>query len=415
MLTGKEKTTDTLDKQASGHSGVVESVVESNGEAPDLDEVRSKILIVDDSATIRATLSRAVKGEFTSVIATDGEQAWRLLLNDPSIKLVVTDLSMPALDGYGLIKRIRSSDLARVVSMPVIVVTSAEDTKARERAFVEGANDFIAKTSDHVEFLARVRAHEKLAKTIHELEESKRFLKEQANTDPLTKLANRRNFFQAASRDMAQMQRQGEHFSLIMIDIDHFKKINDTYGHQAGDFILVELSKVLAAAVREGDTLARIGGEEFVVSSPHTNRLAAIVLSERLRKSAESTEFEFDGNNIPVTISLGIATMTKGGDDVDKLLAVADSRLYIAKQKGRNRICASDKTEKGDRLVDIDMVCPKLDEAMTMIKHGNTFRLMPHLHELTIQLIPLLRLVNDEVDEPLNIDVISKTFEALNK
>jgi len=172
---------------------------------------------------------------------------------------------------------------------------------------------------------------------------------------------------------------------------------------------------VLSAAVREGDTLARIGGEEFVVASPHTNRLAAIVLSERLRKSAESTEFEFEGNNIPVTISLGIATMTKGGDDVDKLLAVADSRLYMAKQKGRNRICASDKSEKGDRLVDMDMVCPKLDEAMTMIKHGNTFRLMPHLHELTMQLIPLLRLVNDEVDEPLNIDVIIKTFEALNK
>jgi len=411
MLTGKEKIAEMLDKQAPESIGVIDSREETS----DPDDVKSKILIVDDSATIRATLSRAVKGEFTSEIATNGEQAWRLLLEDPSIKLVVTDLAMPELDGYGLIKRIRSSDLARIVSMPLIVVTSAEDTKARERAFIEGANDFIAKTSDHVEFLARVRAHEKLAKTIHELEESRRFLKEQANTDPLTKLANRRNFFQVASRDMAQMQRQSEHFSLIMIDIDHFKRINDTYGHQTGDFILVELSKVLSAAVREGDTLARIGGEEFVVASPHTNRLAAIVLSERLRKSAESTEFEFEGNNIPVTISLGIATMTKGGDDVDKLLAVADSRLYMAKQKGRNRICASDKSEKGDRLVDMDMVCPKLDEAMTMIKHGNTFRLMPHLHELTMQLIPLLRLVNDEVDEPLNIDVIIKTFEALNK
>ncbi len=411
MLIEKEKKAEMLNKQTPGHAGIMGSGSEVMAE----NDLKSKILIVDDSATIRATLSRALKDEFLSVIATDGEQAWRLLLDDSSIKLVVTDLAMPKLDGYGLIKRIRSSDLARIVSMPVIVVTSAEDTKARERAFIEGANDFIAKTSDHVEFLARVRAHEKLAKTIHELEESKRFLKEQANTDPLTRLANRRNFFQAASRDMAQMQRQNEHFSLIMIDIDHFKKINDTYGHQTGDYILVELSKVLSSAVREVDTLARIGGEEFVVASPHTNRLAAIVLSERLRKSAESTEFVFEGNNIPVTISLGIATMTKGGDDIDKLLAVADSRLYIAKQKGRNRICASDKTERGDRLVGIDMVCPKLDEAMTMIKHGNTFRLMPHLHELTIQLIPLLRLVNEEVDEPLNIEVICNTFDALNK
>ena len=377
---------------------------------------KPKLLIVDDSATIRATLSRAVGDEFDTIEATNGKEALRLAIEDQTIDLVVTDLEMPLMNGYDLIKAMRANESSRLINMPVIVVTGANDTAAREKAFIAGANDFIAKTSDHVEFLARVRAHVKLAQTIQELEQSRRFLKEQADTDPLTKLANRRSFFQSASTTLAQILRQNEHFSIIILDIDHFKRINDTYGHQAGDVVLQQLSMVLSTAIREGDTLARIGGEEFVVASPYTNRLAAIVLSERLRKAVENSEFVFEGNRIPVTISLGIASLNKGGDDVDKLLAIADSRLYLAKQKGRNRICASDKSGRVERLVDSDVVCPKLDEAITMIKHGNTFRLQPHLYELSEQLIPILELISQQqTDPPLDMQVIAKAFASLEK
>ncbi|WP_455366413.1 GGDEF domain-containing response regulator [Kaarinaea lacus] len=376
---------------------------------------KPRLLIVDDSATIRATLSRAVGDEFDALEATNGEEALQLLESDQDIDLVVTDLAMPRLDGYGLIKRMRDHPTSRLINMPVIVVTGANDTEAREKAFIAGANDFIAKTSDHVEFLARVRAHVKLAQTIQELEQSRRYLKEQADTDPLTRLANRRSFFASASTSLAQMQRQNEHFSIIILDIDHFKRINDTYGHQAGDGVLQQLAMVLATAIREGDSLARIGGEEFVVASPYTNRLAAIVLSERLRKAVEDSEFVFEGNRIPVTISLGIASKTSGDDDVDKLLAVADSRLYLAKQKGRNRICASDKPGKAERLVDSDLVCPKLDEAITMIKHGNTFRLQPHLRELGEQLLPILELINQDADPSLDMEVVKAAVESLTK
>lgn len=384
-----------------------------SGEAP-----QSKILIVDDSATIRATLTRAIQNEFPCVDATNGEEAWQLLESDEGIKLVVTDLGMPELDGYGLIERIRSSEQSRISSMPVIVVTGDNDTEAREKAFITGANDFITKNSDHVEFLARVRSHEKLANTIQALEESRRFLRDQANTDPLTQLANRRSLFQLASASLAKMRRKGEHFSVVIIDIDHFKRINDTYGHQTGDYVLVELSKVLVNAIREGDILARMGGEEFVVASPFTNRLAALVLSERLRKSVESASFEFEGNRLAVTISLGIATLNDEEDDIDKLLGRADSRLYLAKEKGRNRICASDKSgnTSSDRLVGHDMLCPKMDEAMTLIKHGNTDRLLPHLQELSSQLLPLLALVNDNaVDHKIDLDAIQQAIDSLGK
>lgn len=376
---------------------------------------KSKILIVDDSATIRATLTKAVKNEFDSVDATNGEQAWAMLQQDEAIKVVVTDLAMPKLDGYGLIKRMRKSDISRIENMPVIVVTGANDTVARERAFIDGANDFITKTSDHVEFLARVKAHEKLSQTIRELEESRRFLREQANTDPLTKLANRRSYFQVAASNLAQMQRQNEHFSMLMLDIDYFKRINDTYGHQAGDHILVEIATVLSTAVREGDTVARIGGEEFVVSSPYTNRLAAIVLAERLRKSVENRVFEFEGNRIPVTISIGVASLTQDIENVDQLMAITDTRLYLAKQRGRNRICASDKNASGDKVGD-EFICPKLEEAVMMIKHGNTFRLEAFLPELAKQLAPLLELLYAKKVIPVvDVDEINKSIESLDK
>ena len=211
------------------------------------------------------------------------------------------------------------------------------------------------------------------------------------------------------------MQRQNEHFSIVILDIDHFKRINDTYGHQAGDGVLQQLAIVLSTAIREGDFLARIGGEEFVVASPCTNRLAAIVLSERLRKAVEDSEFVFESNRIPVTISLGIASKNSGDDDVDKLLAVADSRLYLAKQKGRNRICASDKPGKAERLVDSDLVCPKLDEAITMIKHGNTFRLQPHVRELGEQLLPILELISQHAELSLDIEALRSAIESLPK
>ena len=382
---------------------------------PAASTAKPPILIVDDSATIRMTLSRAVKDEFQPVEAVNGEQAWEFLSSDARIELVITDLSMPELDGFGLIKRIRESVVSRINNIPVIVVTGAEDTDAREKAFKAGANDFLTKNSDRVELLARLRAHQKLAATIRQLEESQRVLREQANTDPLTNLANRRFFTHIANKELALMRRQKEHFAVLMMDIDHFKSINDTYGHQAGDYVLTQVAQTLYDCIREEDMLARIGGEEFVVSSPYLSRLAAIVLAERLRKSIEARVITFEGNQIPVTMSLGIAVRPQDGEELDELIAAADERLYIAKQNGRNRFCASDKNQRNDREVDVDMVCPKMDEALAMIRHGNLHRLMPHLPKLLEDLIPLFELVNEETAASLEVEQLRNAATQLKE
>ena len=319
---------------------------------------------------------------------------------------------MPKLDGLGLVKRMRDSVVMRVRNMPVIMVTGDDDTAAREASFLAGVNDFVAKTSDRVELLARLRAHRKLAVTLRELEESQRELREQANTDVLTRLANRRFFTHIANKELSLMRRQKEHFAVLMMDIDHFKITNDSFGHPAGDYVLKQVARVLTHNVREEDTVARVGGEEFVVSSPYTNRLAAIVLAERLRKAVESLDIQFEGNKIPVTISIGIAMQPQDGDSLDTLLAAADERLYTAKNSGRNRFCAASK-HQDDQDIEVDKVCPKLDEAITMIKHGNLQRLMPHIPKLLEELIPLFELANEESPVQIDVDEVRGAILAL--
>lgn len=387
--------------------GVAENTAAAEGDKP-------LVLIVDDSPTIRISLKRAVEDEFHSLEAEDGEAAWQRLLAEPAIELLITDLSMPNLDGFGLIRRLRENPAARMQNLPVIVVTGAGDTAARERAFHAGANDFLTKDSDRIELLARLRAHLKLARTIRQLEASQRELRAQANTDPLTGLANRRFFDEIAGKELSLMRRQQDYFCVLMIDIDHFKAVNDNYGHLAGDEILKRVAATLAGNLREEDTVARIGGEEFVVCSPATNRLASIVLAERLRKAVESLLIEFDGQWIPVTISLGIALRPLDGDDLPTLLEVADERLYRAKQGGRNRFCVADKVSASNDGLNVGGICPRMDEALAMIRHGNLHRLRPHLPTLLEELIPFFELVNQQSGEArVDIAQIREVAEKL--
>jgi diguanylate cyclase (GGDEF)-like protein len=372
------------------------------------------ILLVDDSPTIRVSLTRFVRDEYVPLEASNGEEAWELIQNDERIEVVISDISMPELDGFGLVERMRNSDVMRIQSMPVIMMTGADDTDARERAVQAGANDFLAKTSDQVELLARLQAQRKLAQAIRQLEESQRELREQSSNDVLTGLPNRSFFHQVATKQISLMRRQKEYFAVLKIDIDHLKKINVSHGNPAGDYVLSQVADMLAETIRDEDMVARIGGEEFVVGSPYTNRLAAIVLAERLRKAIEALELDYEGIHIDVTISIGIALVPQDGETLEEVLAEADTRLEIAKEGGRNRFCAADK-KSVDREVDVDMLCPDLDEAMSMISHGNLQRIMPHLSKLLEDLIPLFELVNEESAASIDVDQVRAAIEALKR
>jgi two-component system cell cycle response regulator len=301
------------------------------------------LLLVEDSMTSMAVITRDLRAHYALLHARDGEEAWRILQSDPRVELVITDVQMPRLSGQQLLKLIRQSDDPRIQSLPVIVMTTAEDNAEKHLAFLNGANDFLNKPVDPLELEARVNVHHRLAGTIRELEESRKALAEQANTDALTKLKNRRPFHTQAEQNLANCRRYGKDMSVLLVDIDYFKKVNDTYGHHTGDEVLVKVATLLAQMVRNADTVARFGGEEFAALLPETNRLGAAVLGERIRRAVENEQMVVDGRHIPVTVSIGIATLAaEMVESIDQLLDIADRRLYMAKNSGRNRICVSD-------------------------------------------------------------------------
>lgn len=302
------------------------------------------ILLVEDSTTTTALLSKYLADAYRLLHASDGAEAWDMLERVSEIELVITDINMPRLTGHQLLIKIRKSEEPRFKTLPVIVMTTANDTTDRNLAFLNGANDFIAKPIDEMELLARINVHHKLAQTIRELETSRRALAEQVTTDPLTHLKNRRAFFENGNQHLSVARRYGTDLSLIVADLDHFKRINDGYGHQVGDEALLAVADVLKSLTRTEDTVARIGGEEFAILLPDTNRLGAAVLAERIRAAVEREPFIAEGKRIPLTLSIGIASQTvENSDSVDQLLSIADQRMYLAKKLGRNRICVNNE------------------------------------------------------------------------
>lgn len=308
------------------------------------------ILLVEDSLTAATMITRVLSEHYTLLHARNGEEAWQLLESSYEIEMVITDIEMPGMSGQQLLKRIRVTSNLRIRSLPVIVMTTADDSAEKHLAFLNGANDFLNKPLDTLELRARINVHHRLARTIHALEASQRALADQANTDALTGLKNRRYFYSQAASDLEQCRRLGKDMSVLMLDVDHFKRINDIHGHHAGDQVLVHIAALLMRCTRQTghnrprDTIARFGGEEFTALLPETNRLGAAVLAERIRTSVEHELIVVNEVRIPVTISIGIATLAAESEDaVEELLNIADRRLYLAKNSGRNRICVDDE------------------------------------------------------------------------
>ena len=304
-----------------------------------LHRVLPRVLLVEDSETSAAIVSRYLRDQYELVCVPDGVAAWEALSEDTQIQLVVTDVQMPRLNGHELLMKIRAHEQPRIQSLPVIVMTTADNDADRMLAFTNGASDFVGKPLNPLELQARVRVHQRLAQTVRELEASRALLEEQATTDPLTSLKNRRAFNEIGRRHFALAQRHRHDLAVLMLDIDHFKEVNDTYGHPTGDRVLTRIGELLASSVRGGDTAARLGGEEFAVLLPNTSLPGAVLLATRIRQTLESTACSTAPRRIAVTASAGVACYSRDkSESLEQLLEVADRRLYVAKQGGRNRV-----------------------------------------------------------------------------
>lgn len=287
-----------------------------------------KVLVVDDSRTARRYLVELlVRHQFQVLEAENGEEALEILQANRDVYLVITDYHMPGMDGFELTQRIRARfDLNRLA----IIGLSAHGNNLLSARFIKnGANDFISKPFLEEEFYCRVTQNIVLMETIHALEEA-------SVRDALTGLHNRRYFNEAGSQLFANMRRGQLEIIVAMVDLDRFKAINDTHGHDAGDAVLKGVSRTLAGCVRETDILARMGGEEFCVLLVNTSPAGAAALFERMRAAVAAVAIPCAGQDLRITASIGVCTEPR--DSLQAMVSAADDLLYQAKNLGRNRV-----------------------------------------------------------------------------
>lgn len=305
----------------------------------------STVLIVDDSSAqrtaLRATLEEA--SIFTRHLeAEDGLQALRLLINE-EIDLVLCDVEMPGLEGE---KLVLMSEGAAGRHIPFLMLTGLKDPERRARLLRQGARDVITKPYEPADLVARLTLHLELARLQSELEEKNRLLEHLSATDSLTGLANRRELDKRLSIETKRARRFGTPLCVLMADVDHFKAVNDTHGHPAGDEAIQHVARLLVARTREVDLAARYGGDELalVVSAPLEG---ARTLAETWRGQVELEEFQLpDGQTLSLTISIGVAEAMADDDDPSIILERADAALYQAKQNGRNCVFSAGDAEE---------------------------------------------------------------------
>jgi len=307
-----------------------------------------KILVADDSPLYRKLVEETLgREEYVVCFAKNGREASDLVAEHHPA-LVITDWEMPGITGIELCAQIRGNQNTYTY---IILLTSNAHKEHIISGLAAGADDYLTKPFHSGELLARVAVGRRIVELHREIQAKNQLLEELALTDPLTGLPNRRAVEEWAMRQLSGAARHGFPFWVVMSDLDAFKNVNDTYGHEAGDVVLKKFADVLKANTRTSNICGRIGGEEFVVIITHVERPNLDMVIERIRRELEAQQFTFENRTLCVTASFGVAGFHKGVvPNFSQVLREADIALYAAKRAGRNRIEFAEVFKVGDTL-----------------------------------------------------------------
>jgi two-component system cell cycle response regulator len=297
-----------------------------------------KILIADDSLVSRHLLEATLrKWGYEVEVACDGEEALSLLQRDNAPAVAILDWMMPGLTGLEVCRRVRQR--AREPYTYILLLTSKSQKEDLIEGMEAGADDYITKPFDQHELQVRLRAGTRLVDLQAELMAAREALREQATKDSLTRLWNRSSIFDILCRELARGHREKTPIGVVMVDLDHFKSINDNFGHFAGDAVLCEAARRMQNAIRQYDAIGRYGGEEFLILLSGCDEAASLCQAERLRKQLSQVQMSLQDSTISVTASFGVTTALPGDPwTPEELIHKADEALYLAKNRGRNRV-----------------------------------------------------------------------------
>jgi len=296
----------------------------------------TRVLVVDDAQVMRRAVEKMLQSDYDVVLANDGEAGWEILQRDSNIEMLITDIQMPLLDGYGLICRVRASANAHIRDLPIITITGAEDDETRIRAYACGSTDFITKPFDKKLLQSRVHAYLRLkqASLLHAASAKS----DTGTMDSLTRLNGLGAFLEAGKGFFQRSRERGEDLSVAALDIDDFPALRRQHGAAADQF-LVSVAGILTEMVRREDVVARVGEAEFAVLIPQADRSKAIVLCERLRERIAAKPLSAAAGPVAVTASFGLVTQSADAPETfEKFLVLVEQRLSQARSDGGNRV-----------------------------------------------------------------------------
>lgn len=364
-----------------------------------------RVLIVDDSRMVRASIIKHIRGSFDCREESDGEAAWQALVVDPAIELLITDIGMPRLDGYGLVERVRESKLARLQNLPVVIISGDEDDAAKEKARQLGATDFITKGIGAAELLARLNSLTRLAQTRRELDESRAALANQSPLDPASGLATRSYLNLRGEQDLSLARREQGSISAIVIEIDHFDSLSTWHGSGVAQLVAKKLSKILSSKIRHEDTVAELSPGQFAVLSPVSDAVACCAFALRLQAAIEKLVLAYREERIRISITAGVASSDVDGmTTVSHLLGVATGRVQIGQQAGGNRVVGDEGEVNREMMERMLRQVVSIDQTLTRIKLGYGDEVEQRLPQIVGILMPLLELIETRLQLGVPLD-----------
>ena len=410
--------------------------------------VRPKVLVVDDSRMVRASISKHIRGHFDIREEDDGETGWQTLLVDPDIQIVLTDIGMPHLDGYGLLARMRASKVPRIRAMPVIIVSGDDDAEAKQKALELGANDFIVKGISSPELLARLSrlysgqqtgevsspsvaanaevpeaetARPPVAATataesagVPDFVPSMAVPPVRGGTETVLGGPNSewRSMQELAFATLLQTDLSRTAMSAIAVEIDHFDQLVEWHGSHVTRLIARKLVKILAGKLRKEDSVAQLAPSQFGILAPGLGAVDCMLLAQQLHMAVEKLVMSYRGERIQISVAMGVAcSATDGGRRANQLIDVAVRRAKAGRDAGGNRIVSDDQEVTAQPQQEAKPVSDQsagLDLFLLKLRSGATKQMAAELPQVIDTLLPLLEFIESSLHCGMPIDKLNQ-------
>jgi two-component system cell cycle response regulator len=369
---------------------------------------KQRVLLVDDSRIVRTTIARLIRKSFDVREEADGESGWKAIASDPSIVVVFSDIQMPQLDGFALLERIRKSEDQRIRSIPVIVISGDEDDATKRRAKAAGANDFITKTTDGTEILARIDNLLHLVEAKHQLVANKQTIDQTTTRDPLTGTFTPHFLLTEATKHFSHARRHGGSLSVMVFQVDTHGEITEKVGKAVADQLLARIAKLVMGTLRAEDSMGRTGEASFAVAFPGTSSQQATAFARRMTEQLEKAQVTYRGQVLRISASIGLSALdVDTASSIEELMKLAQQRLKdAANRKAQQRIVNQDEVS----LVKPLILPSDIDRAVQVIENAKAEQLGEVANEALRRMLPFIVAVCRKLNVEIPLDKITQAL-----